>query len=583
MADNVLMQARNLLNRGLQQAAADLLAKAIDTMPAPLLLLELARVRLMQQRLDEARELIKRANILKQQQEAAALAINLDGPDGSDIEDHNHILRQSAEHEKQRRYFAIEKKPANPEVAQQSVSDAAEIKSLQSQMRHIAIHPSLKASALIDTPPLAAPETLVAVTLELPVEQMRVSTKAPRKILTLKRRASGPISINSPPIKLVLQLELDGLEPESDLQVQPVSDTTAASIEKLAPVDELEGPMPQGKELEPSLPILIEHRIEKVEAALEADGWAQDRSDEEWVAELDLLEVETELPDEILADTLIEEVAILDELEPQEEPALDEGVLIEEGPDFEFEERPTRDDFLTEIAAGGKQTRRQRAEQVAIDLGLSHGWDADGIALLTNVFERHWWSQCKLSMERELTAGMTPDELCLAIALREFWSERSEFWIELPRFNPSTRSSDRASAKYRNLSWPLALALVRAPGGQTEIEELECLLDGWFDEWYTTARYQRSFRSFHLYITYRLGRVRSSLAIWPQWSFAAADDPIWVEAENFKPGFTTQTTCALANFGLLRTFFDQQAFSYTPDKNSPEWQEYESYPPCKVE
>jgi len=69
-----------------------------------------------------------------------------------------------------------------------------------------------------------------------------------------------------------------------------------------------------------------------------------------------------------------------------------------------------------EVRTGGGLGRWERARQVALDIARPHGWDRAGIELLAEVFDAQWWSAAKRSMERELAAGMTPEELRLALA-----------------------------------------------------------------------------------------------------------------------------------------------------------------------
>jgi len=71
-----------------------------------------------------------------------------------------------------------------------------------------------------------------------------------------------------------------------------------------------------------------------------------------------------------------------------------------------------------EVRTGGGLGRWERARQVALDIARPHGWDRAGIELLAEVFDAQWWSAAKRSMERELAAGMTPEELRLALAAR---------------------------------------------------------------------------------------------------------------------------------------------------------------------
>ena len=215
----------------------------------------------------------------------------------------------------------------------------------------------------------------------------------------------------------------------------------------------------------------------------------------------------------------------------------------------EFDTASTRD-TLTQVAAEGSLTRRQRAQQQAIELGLEFGWDEAGITVLTEIFDLYGWSQCKVSMRRELHAGMTPDELALAMEVRALWLAYPEFAMDLGWFGErGWRESARAT--YRSLSWPMALALVRVHDGYPDIACLEHFLCELFDDWYSSHLLQRRCRSFNLYLFLRLGMSGRELAVWPDWTFVP-DAALGLEFdEEHEPGISSPRYQALTRLGLV--------------------------------
>ncbi len=215
----------------------------------------------------------------------------------------------------------------------------------------------------------------------------------------------------------------------------------------------------------------------------------------------------------------------------------------------EFEEAPTREE-LSDIQAEGRLTRRQRAQQQAVALGVRFGWDEEGIAVLTDVFERWWWSAAKRSMERELTAGLEPRELRLAIEVREVWSNHPEFAMDFGRLMNHER--DRyTSMVYRNLSWPLALQLVRTVDGYADAEYLDHLLCKHFDTWYTSSRLRHVYQAFATYLYFRLGLAEGQLDEWYNWTLEADPSLGLEDDQTFDPGYSTREHRRLAILGLL--------------------------------
>ncbi|ADE17032.1 hypothetical protein Nhal_4025 (plasmid) [Nitrosococcus halophilus Nc 4] len=503
--ERIIAQARCLLSRGLQQAAADLLTEALEEQKSPILVLELARVRLAQHQQDEALELIKQAALLKETLDADALAQDAAQIGSLDSSDYDYIERQAKEVEQHRFYFTLDDEIPVVESNPTTESAIPELKLAPRADKH----PGTELKSLA---PSANDSQLMIQTLPDEVTGVRENhwTKEQQKPLVLTQQIdssfTGPIDLPKLPGAFTPFSIERTTEPTQDLIQTPVELPLSRATSATA---------------EDSLSSI--HERDELEA-----------HEDDVFLDIDSSESELEMLEEWLEeDDLLKEIG-----NPNKEDLLDPWDLYEEGPDFEFDELPTREDICNEVIANGRLTRRQRAEQVAIELGLRYGWEAEGIDLLTDVFERHWWSQCRVSMERELIAGMRPEELRLAIDLRDFWRERPEFWTELPSLKRSPKAFAKASNRYHTLSWPLALALTRSFGSYPAPEEIEQFLDGLFDEWYLDSRRCIRIRSFNQYLAYRLGRMRDCLADWPEWRFDATDDPRWTEDEHFEPGFT---------------------------------------------
>ena len=256
---------------------------------------------------------------------------------------------------------------------------------------------------------------------------------------------------------------------------------------------------------------------------------------------------EDEIPEELeeLDDGLEEILGLATAGADTDEPEWEEFALDAD----EFEEAPTREE-LSDVQAGGRLTRRARARQHAIELGRRFGWDEDGIAVLTDVFERWWWSAAKRSMERELSAGLEPRELRLAIEAREVWSDHPEFAMDFSRLMNHER--DRyTSMVYRNLSWPLALQLVRTVDGYADADYLDHLLCKHFDIWYTSPRLRRIYQAFATYLYFRFGLAEGQLNGWYDWTFEPDPSLRLEDDQTFEPGYSTREYRRLAILGLI--------------------------------
>ena len=264
--------------------------------------------------------------------------------------------------------------------------------------------------------------------------------------------------------------------------------------------------------------------------------------------------------------------------------ALDFGLLDEEvayagidadAPDFdwrdfawnadEFDEAPDREDG-DEVRVDGKVSGRERAKQVAIDLGLRYGWDRSGIQLLTDLFDVRYWGATRGAVERLLVRGMTPDELEIAIRLREFWRDRTEFSIDLSRVSWWAWSgSSAASSMHGTLNWPVALRLVRVTKTLPDVVEIERLLDDLYKEWYCSERLRFAFISFNYYMLYWLEYMEAHPELRNMWMAgfeANVGEHDLNDDEHHFPGHTTPVNQKLNRLGLLpihvRSTLDEQ-------------------------
>ena len=232
----------------------------------------------------------------------------------------------------------------------------------------------------------------------------------------------------------------------------------------------------------------------------------------------------------------------------------------------EFDESPAFREEANEVRVDGKVSGRERARQVAIDLGLRYGWDLSGIQLLTDLFDVRYWGATRRAVERLLGRGMTPEELEIAIQLREFWRDRTEFSIDLGQVSWWAWSgSSAASSRHRVLSWPVALRLIRVTTTLPDAVEIETLLDDLYKEWYFSERLRFAFISFNYFMLHWLDYMEEHPElrnIWMDGFWASMGVHELNDDENHCPGHTTPLNQQLNRLGLLpircRTQLDEQ-------------------------
>lgn len=238
-----------------------------------------------------------------------------------------------------------------------------------------------------------------------------------------------------------------------------------------------------------------------------------------------------------------------------DEPAIDADVSNERVPEtsaadhdwdvfdaylHEIDEEPIDDEPEVEIQTEGRISRKDRAMQEAIKLGTRYGWDESGISLLAEVFDKYWWSKAKHSMEREIEAGLLPDELKLALVARDIWREYGEFSINLDGHD------------YAALSWPLALRIVRSFRSYPDSAEIEQFLYEAYMEWSTRCSLTRVYRSYFDYLVNRLHFQTEMYFASPS---VTLDDGYDDQGDEYFSGmyssFNTEEHQSLVEYGLI--------------------------------
>ncbi|WP_223531795.1 hypothetical protein [Pseudomonas sp. GL-RE-20] len=177
----------------------------------------------------------------------------------------------------------------------------------------------------------------------------------------------------------------------------------------------------------------------------------------------------------------------------------------------------SRDDDEVLPRPGEKISREDRAFQKATDLIYNSGWPLSAHALVHQIFIINGWGATRLALEREISKGMTPDELILAAHIKVLWAQNDHYWIAFDK-NGSSNLSQYI------LSWPSAILIVRTFEALPQVEELEHFIDSQFEHWYESIHLRRVFRSFNRFLWYRMSNLRGCLPANMPFSFGDPRD-----------------------------------------------------------
>ncbi|MFS2070012.1 hypothetical protein ACEN9D_14720 [Pseudomonas sp. CT11-2] len=280
-------------------------------------------------------------------------------------------------------------------------------------------------------------------------------------------------------------------------------------------------------------------------------------------------EIEENVLDDFFEDAELDSIYSHESLEWFDDSGIDSPVQVDvEGIDDEYaayafdpeEFYELRDDDEVLPLSSEKISWEDRAFQKATDLIYKSGWPLSAHAMVHQIFIINGWSATRLALEREISKGMTPDELILAAHIKALWAENDHYWIAFDK-NGSSNLSQYI------LSWPSAILIVRTFEALPQVEELEQFIDSQFEYWYESAHLRQVFRSFNRFLWYRMSNLRGCLPANMPFSFGnprdlpveeysdlGLDDTLDVEREG-----------DLRAYGLIRNRHPLEPYCYFSD------------------
>lgn len=175
----------------------------------------------------------------------------------------------------------------------------------------------------------------------------------------------------------------------------------------------------------------------------------------------------------------------------------------------DFDEIDETEDLNLEHS--NRLTRSERSQQIAVEIVQRYGWDKIHLPLMQSVFFAHGWAAARVAIEREMARGLTPEELRLAVYIRQLWGENQQYWISFIHVKSASLTGQVTRDAYKNMSWSESLRIIRSFNNLPSEEEIQQFIEDTYENWYYSARSRNQFKTFIRFLKYRIGSVRSSL------------------------------------------------------------------------
>jgi hypothetical protein len=165
-----------------------------------------------------------------------------------------------------------------------------------------------------------------------------------------------------------------------------------------------------------------------------------------------------------------------------------------------FDDFDELDDIYEEpekITKDGKLTREQRANQIAVEILKKYDWDDKYLSLLRETFEINRYPASRTAIERQLKNGMYPEELELALFIRELWASNGHYWLSF--FSIYDKQTQRQN---NSIGWKYPLQIIRSFTYLPSQDEIQFFIERAYDDWCSSTKLCEEFQSFILYLIY---------------------------------------------------------------------------------
>lgn len=178
---------------------------------------------------------------------------------------------------------------------------------------------------------------------------------------------------------------------------------------------------------------------------------------------------------------------------------------------YDFDEVVDSKEIITEALSKQKLSRSERAYQLAVEIIAKYDWSKANLPLLHEIFIEKGWAMARVSIEREINKGLTPEELKIAFYIQQVWAASTHYWISFIHVTNSAMHQ-QTRAVYKNMSWPEAIRIIRSFHNTPSEEEVQYLLEELYDDWYGSVKKHREFKTFIRYVKYHNGSVKGTLS-----------------------------------------------------------------------
>ena len=236
---------------------------------------------------------------------------------------------------------------------------------------------------------------------------------------------------------------------------------------------------------------------------ISSENWQHDLSDNEEKISVEAFEydeLETDDGEDVLSISEIDAVLIEKEFSSDGLYEFDE-IDDQENPDLHS---------INEIETTGKGNRFEKANQIAIEVIQTYNWGKANLSLLEKVFFESGWGMARVSIERELNNGLNPEELKLALFIRQLWAENQQYWISFIHIT-SNQPGQESRASYKTMSWSESLRIIRSFNDVPSEEDIQIFIYQLYDDWYSSTTLQRQYKAFFKYLRYCTGLGSGSL------------------------------------------------------------------------
>lgn len=200
-------------------------------------------------------------------------------------------------------------------------------------------------------------------------------------------------------------------------------------------------------------------------------------------------------------------------------------------------------------------TLEERSKQIAIQTLIDFAWDKRYLPFLEILFKQPAYGATRLALYRAVERNFSPQQIILAHQIKLLWLENEHFHLSTNEYHGAWY------AKYKWMSWPFALDLLKCFEGLPDIDEISVHLNELYEYWQIHVWIQNPNVPF---IDFLYSQMQKPVEYWVSHQYDYLEKTEWITPYS-KPQLSREYSAPDSLMAVLNHFYVDKMNHVTND------------------